>query len=436
MDKLVIEPINHFSGSVNLPGSKSLSNRALLLAALAEGETHLENLLLSEDTERMLNALSQFGITITFINELSGLKSDQPTTQCIVTGNGKLFTPPNEGHFSLGNAGTAIRPLTSILSLCPGTFTIDGDQYMRERPIAHLAEALVKLGARISYLGKEGCPPIRVEGGKITGGRVSVRGDISSQYLTSLLMSLPLAPKDSEISIIGDQVSKPYLDITLDIMEKFGVHATHSDYQQFKIAGGQQYQSPGKYLIEGDASSASYFYAAGAIGGGPVEVTGLGSASVQGDIAFLDVISAMGAEVKKTKHAVTVSGRKLKGVDMDLNHIPDAAMTIAAMALFAEGPTRIRNIYNWRVKETDRLHAMSTELRKLGATVETGEDFIFIDPPAKIEPATIDTYGDHRIAMCFSLAAFGKSNITINEPTVVAKTFPDYFELFAKLANP
>ena len=436
MEPLVLDPITHFTGSVNLPGSKSLSNRALLLAALADGDTHLENLLLSEDTEQMLNALSQFGIHIRFIDETSGKDSDQPTTRCIVSGNSGLFTPPNEGRFSLGNAGTAIRPLTSILSLCQGSFTIDGDQYMRERPIAHLAEALVQLGAKISYLGKEGCPPIKVEGGKISGGRVSVRGDISSQYLTSLLMALPLAPRDSEISIIGEQVSKPYLDITLDIMEKFGVHASHTNYQQFNIAGGQQYQSPGKYLIEGDASSASYFYAAGAIGRGPVEVTGLGSNSVQGDIAFLDVISEMGAVVEKSDQSVTVSGGKLKGIDMDLNHIPDAAMTIAAMALFAEGPTRIRNIYNWRVKETDRLHAMSTELRKLGATVETGEDFIYIEPPQQITPATIDTYGDHRIAMCFSLAAFGASKITINNPDVVAKTFPNYFELFSTLTNP
>ena len=433
MDQLVLKPIRQFGGEVNLPGSKSLSNRALLLAGLSEGETQLENLLLSEDTEQMLGALNQFGIQITFVDEESGLTSEYPTTRCVVSGNSGLFTPPNEGHFSLGNAGTAIRPLTSILSLCLGTFTIDGDQYMRERPIAHLSEALVQLGAKITYLGKEGCPPIRVEGGKIKGGKVSVRGDISSQYLTSLLMALPLAPLDSDISIIGEQVSKPYLDITLDIMEKFGVQASHENYQRFSIPGRQQYKSPEKYLIEGDASSASYFYAAGAIGGGPVTVTGLGRNSVQGDIEFLEVISEMGAVVEKGEKSITVSGGQLHGIDMDLNHIPDAAMTIAAMALFAEGPTRIRNIYNWRVKETDRLHAMSTELRKLGAVVETGEDFIFIDPPEKITSATIDTYGDHRIAMCFSLAAFGDAEITINDPACVAKTFPTYFELFANL---
>jgi len=435
MDQLVLKPIKHFSGSVNLPGSKSLSNRALLLAGLAEGETQLENLLLSEDTEQMLNALSQFGIHIAFIDESSGRRSDTPTTRCIVSGNNGLFTPPNESHFSLGNAGTAIRPLTSILALCEGTFTVDGDQYMRERPIAHLAEALVQLGVKISYLGQEGCPPIRIEGGKISGGKIKMRGDISSQYLTSLLMALPLAPRNSEITIIGEQVSKPYLDITLDIMEKFGVHATHDNYQHFKVAGSQRYQSPGKYLIEGDASSASYFYGAGAIGGGPVTVTGLGSGSVQGDIAFLEVIEKMGANVERADDAITVSGGTLRGVDLDLNHIPDAAMTIAAMALFAKGSTRIRNIYNWRVKETDRLHAMSTELRKLGATVETGEDYIYIEPPAQILPATIDTYGDHRIAMCFSLAAFGESEIVINNPDCVAKTFPTYFDLFAGLAE-
>ncbi|MFB0970271.1 MAG: 3-phosphoshikimate 1-carboxyvinyltransferase, partial [Pseudomonadales bacterium] len=356
-------------------------------------------------------------------------------SRCVVSGHDGLFQAPNEHKFFLGNAGTAIRPLTSILAMMQGNFIVDGDQYMRERPINHLVEALKQLGASIEYLGEENCPPLRVIGGSIRGGKVEIKGDISSQYLTSLLLALPLAPKDSEVSVIGEQVSKPYLDLTLDIMSKFGVNARHENHQYFTIPGGQSYQSPGTYLIEGDASSASYFFAAAAIAGGTVRVNGIGSNSVQGDIEFLDAIEAMGAVVSRQSDSVEVSGGALKGIDMDLNHIPDAAMTIAAMALFAEGTTIIRNIYNWRVKETDRMFAMATELRKLGATVEAGHDYIVIEPPEKIQSASINTYGDHRIAMCFSLASLSDAEITINNPEVTAKTFPDYFDVFASICH-
>lgn len=420
MNQLTLDPVSRVSGEINLPGSKSLSNRALLLAALCEEETTLKNLLNSEDTARMRDALTQLGISIT----------RQDNGDCIVRGHGGLFSAPNDRNFFLGNAGTAIRPLTAMLAMMPGDFIIDGDEYMRERPIHHLSEALEQLGAKVDYLGKPDCPPLKVRGGNIKGGKVSIRGDISSQYLTALLMCLPLAENDSHIDVIGEQVSKPYLDLTLDIMSKFGVTAEHDNYQSFKIPGKQRYTSPGEYLIEGDASSASYFFAAAAIKGGTVRVNGIGAESVQGDYDFLKVIEAMGAEVNAQAEWVEVTGQNLKAIDMDLNHIPDAAMTIAAMALFAEGTTTIRNIYNWRVKETDRMHAMSTELQKLGAIVETGHDFIKVEPPSQIQPAEIDTYGDHRIAMCFSLAALQNTAITINNPEVTGKTFPTYFELF------
>jgi len=426
MTQKLLPKVNSVEGEINLPGSKSLSNRALLLAALAPGQTTLLNLLRSEDTQRMVEALTQLGVSLTMNDDWS---------RCVVSGHDGLFQAPNEHKFFLGNAGTAIRPLTSILAMMQGNFIVDGDQYMRERPINHLVEALKQLGASFEYLGEENCPPLRVIGGSIRGGKVDIKGDISSQYLTSLLLALPLAPKDSEVSVIGEQVSKPYLDLTLDIMSKFGVNARHENHQYFTIPGGQSYQSPGTYLIEGDASSASYFFAAAAIAGGTVRVNGIGSNSVQGDIEFLDAIEAMGAVVSRRSDSVEVSGGALKGIDMDLNHIPDAAMTIAAMALFAEGTTIIRNIYNWRVKETDRMFAMATELRKLGATVEAGHDYIVIEPPEKIQSASIDTYGDHRIAMCFSLASLSDAEITINNPEVTAKTFPDYFDVFASICH-
>lgn len=424
MSQLTLSPVTSVSGEISLPGSKSLSNRALLLAALCKDETRLINLLHSEDTERMIEALTQLGISITVDGN-----------ECRVRGNDGLFSPPNDRNFFLGNAGTAIRPLTAMLAMVGGEFIIDGDEYMRERPIHHLIEALEQLGVRAEYLGKPNCPPLKIHGGKIKGGKVRIKGDVSSQYLTALLMSLPLANKNSEIEVIGEQVSKPYLDLTLDIMAKFGVTAEHENHQYFTITGQQKYQSPGQYLIEGDASSASYFFAAAAIKGGTVRVNGIGKESVQGDIDFLDVIEQMGARVNKSDTWVEVTGQQLQGIDLDLNHIPDAAMTIATMALFAKGRTAIRNIYNWRVKETDRMHAMSTELRKLGAQVETGHDFIIIDPPEQIQPAEIDTYGDHRIAMAFSLAALQNTRITINNPEVTAKTFPNYFELFESVCH-
>lgn len=424
---LTLQPIQQMHGEVTLPGSKSLSNRALLLAALAEGETHLTNLLKSDDTERMVVALRQLGVRITL---------DDSWQNCTVIGGHGLFAPTDEKlRFNLGNAGTAIRPLSAILSLVPGTFEIDGDEYMRERPIGQLVDALKQLGADITYLQHEGYPPFEMKGGAVKAGKVDIPGNISSQYLTSLLMSLPLIEGNSTIHVIGDQVSKPYLDITLGIVEQFGVTASHENHQHFTIPGGQQYRSPGSFLIEGDASSASYFFGAAAIAGGPIRVHGIGESSVQGDIQFLDTIEQMGATVQRSANWVEVTGGELKGIDVDLNHIPDAAMTIAAIALFADGPTHIRNIYNWRVKETDRMHAMAEGLTSLGAAVKTTEDAIYIEPPETIKPASIDTYGDHRIAMSFSLAALGTADVTIQDPDCTRKTFPDYFDVFQALSS-
>lgn len=419
MDQLTLTPIKKLEGEVTLPGSKSLSNRALLLSALASGDTLVSNLLQSDDVARMLTALEQLGVQIEFTDE----------TTCRVVGNGGLFATPANTEFFLGNAGTAIRPLASVLAMIPGTVTVDGDQYMRERPIEHLVDALRQLGAGIEYLSNPGYPPLRIEGGNTRGGSLSIRGDISSQYLTALLMSTPMLAEDTSITVVGEQVSKPYLDITLDTMARFGVTASHTDHQSFHIPGNQQYKSPGSFLVEGDASSASYFFAGAAIGGS-IKVNGLGRDSIQGDVAFLDVIEQMGAIVNRYDQCIEVreAPHGLKAVDVDLNHIPDAAMTIASLALFATGTTTIRNIYNWRVKETDRMTAMANELRKLGATVETGEDYIVITPPAQLNRAEIDTYGDHRIAMAFSLAGFGEADIVINDPACTRKTFPDYFQ--------
>ena len=421
MEPLTLQPIKRLLGDVTLPGSKSLSNRALLLSSLASGTTELTNLLRSDDIERMVDALQQLAIKLDLSDNWQS---------CTIAGNGGLFDPPANTRFFLGNAGTAIRPLTAVLSLIDSEFEIDGDEYMRERPIGHLTDALGDLGARISFLMKDGCPPFKMQGGRVSGGNISLPGNISSQYLTALLMALPLCDSDTTISIIGEQVSKPYLDITLGMMEVFGVDANHDHYQTFHVPARQSYLSPGEYLIEGDASSGSYFFAGAAVAGGKVTVHGLGRNSVQGDIQFLDAIESMGASVTRHADRIEVSSTgKLRGVDLDLNHIPDAAMTLAALALFAEGRTTIRNIYNWRVKETDRMHAMAEGLIRLGAKVETTSDTITIEPPAKIQSATINPYGDHRVAMSFSLAALSDASVTIEEPDCTRKTFPNYFDV-------
>ncbi|EAX4258102.1 3-phosphoshikimate 1-carboxyvinyltransferase [Salmonella enterica] len=426
MESLTLQPIARVDGAINLPGSKSVSNRALLLAALACGQTVLTNLLDSDDVRHMLNALSALGINYT-------LSADR--TRCDITGNGGPLRASGALELFLGNAGTAMRPLAAALCLGQNEIVLTGEPRMKERPIGHLVDSLRQGGTNIDYLEQENYPPLRLRGGFI-GGDIEVDGSVSSQFLTALLMTAPLAPEDTIIRVKGELVSKPYIDITLNLMKTFGVEIANHHYQQFVVKGGQQYHSPGRYLVEGDASSASYFLAAGAIKGGTVKVTGIGRKSMQGDIRFADVLEKMGATITWGDDFIACTRGELHAIDMDMNHIPDAAMTIATTALFAKGTTTLRNIYNWRVKETDRLFAMATELRKVGAEVEEGHDYIRITPPAKLQHADIGTYNDHRMAMCFSLVALSDTPVTILDPKCTAKTFPDYFEQLARMSTP
>ncbi|KES16323.1 3-phosphoshikimate 1-carboxyvinyltransferase [Gilliamella apis] len=425
MLSLTLQPIKKFSGTINLPGSKSVSNRALLLSALSQGKTRLTNLLDSDDVRYMLDALKALNIKY-------HLSDDR--TICDIEGVGGKLHSAHPLELFLGNAGTAMRPLAAALCLADNNIVLTGEPRMKERPIGHLVDALRQGGAKIDYLENEGYPPLHIHGG-FTGGKIAVNGSVSSQFLTALLMAAPLASNDTEITIIGDLVSKPYIDITIKMMAIFGVSVINNQYQTFVIKANQTYQSPGSYLVEGDASSASYFLAAAAIKGGTVRVTGVGKKSLQGDTQFAHVLEKMGAKITWADDYIECSRGELNGVDMDMNHIPDAAMTIATTALFADGTTTIRNIYNWRVKETDRLSAMANELRKVGATVEEGEDYISITPPAKLNHAEIKTYNDHRMAMCFSLVALSDTPVTILDPKCTMKTFPDYFEQFKRLSE-
>jgi 3-phosphoshikimate 1-carboxyvinyltransferase len=427
-----LEPVMHVEGTVRLPGSKSISNRTLLLAALAEGTTTIHDLLASDDTLVMLGALRSLGIAWEQVDE---------RTHIVHGGGGAL--PQHEADLFMGNAGTAIRPLTAALAVIGGDYTLHGVQRMHERPIGDLVDALNAVGTQIEYTGNEGYPPLRIRRGHIHANRMSVRGNVSSQFLTALLMSAPLMAKDHPVTIdvVGELISKPYIEITLNLMRRFGVTVEQDGWASFTVQPGQRYRSPGSIHVEGDASSASYFLAAGAIAGGPVRVEGVGRDSIQGDVRFADALELMGATITRGDNWIEArSNGVLKAIDADFNHIPDAAMTIAVAALYADGTSTLRNIASWRVKETDRLAAMATELRKVGAEVEEGEDYIRVTPPAELSPATIDTYDDHRMAMCFSLASLdGKARrgnaMRINDPKCVAKTFPDYFETFASIAK-
>lgn len=426
MEQITLNPISKINGEIFLPGSKSLSNRALLIAALANGTTKITNLLVSDDIKHMLNALTTLGIEYTL---------SDCGTECSVIGNNGFFKSNQSLDIYLGNAGTAMRPLCAALAASDGEFTLTGEPRMKERPIGHLVDALKQIGADIDYLESQYYPPVKINGKTLMGSSVSIDGSISSQFLTAILMIAPLLKTDTNINIEGELVSKPYIDITLDIMNRFGIKVQNNNYQSFTVKGNQFYRSVEKYMIEGDASSASYFLAAGAIKGGVITVHGVGRLSVQGDKHFADVLEKMGAKVTWNDESITVNANPLTSIDMDMNHIPDAAMTIATTALFAKGTTTIRNIYNWRVKETDRLTAMATELRKVGAEVIEGDDYISITPPKFLKHAEIDTYNDHRIAMCFSLVALGETPVTINDPKCTAKTFPDYFDKLAAISS-
>lgn len=407
MKWLDLGPFAGAAGTVRLPGSKSISNRVLLLAALAGGTTDVHGLLDADDTRVMREALARLG------PQLREKRAE-------------LF---------LGNAGTALRPLTAALALCGGEYRLSGVPRMHQRPIGDLVDALRALGARIDYLGEEGFPPLAIHPGTVAAGQtVRVRGEVSSQYLSALLMAMPLAGGGT-IEVDGDLISKPYVEITLNLMRRFGVDVTRSGWQRFRVPAGP-YVSPDEVFVEGDASNASYFLAAGAIGGGPVRVEGVGRASIQGDVRFCEVLDTMGAKVAMGEDWIEASGRApLRAFDLDLNHIPDAAMTAAVLALFADGPCTVRNIASWRVKETDRIAAMAQELGKLGASVQAGPDYLAVTPRKLASGVAVDTYDDHRMAMSLSLAALGGVTVRINDPACVGKTYPDYFKAFASIAQ-
>ena len=433
-------------GCVQLPGSKSISNRVLLLAALSHGTTVLHDLLDSDDTRVMLDALHALGCTITPGQVTPG----QPLH---ITGLGGALPADAAATLFLGNAGTAMRPLTAALAVLGGQFEMTGIARMYERPIGDLVDSLRQLGCQIDYLGTPGYPPLKIghpDFAAHLAAPIRVRGDVSSQFLTSLLMALPLLAQEQAITIDveGELISKPYIHITLELLARFGIRVENHGWQRFVIPAGSRYQSPGAIHVEADASSASYFIALGAIATGDngqksIKIEGVGLDSIQGDIRFAEAAQAMGAVVTGGPNWLQVQrgAWPLKAIDLDCNHIPDAAMTLAAMALYANGTTTLRNIASWRVKETDRIAAMACELRKLGATVEEGADCIRITPPASVQDwqaASIHTYDDHRVAMCFSLAAFNPAGlpVRIEDPQCVAKTFPDYFEALFTLVQP
>lgn len=427
--------IRTLQGEVRLPGSKSISNRTLLLAALARGTTELRDVLDSDDTRHMVNALTALGVNIASVGHT-----------LTVQGVAGVF-PVKQADLFLGNAGTAVRPLTAVLALCGGDYRIDGVPRMHERPIGDLVDALRQLGARIDYLGAIGFPPLAIYAGALQAqAAVSIRGHVSSQYLTGLLMALPLLGAACTVVVEGELISKPYVDITLNAMRQFGVQVEREGWTAFRVPAAAQYVSPGTVYVEGDASAASYFLAAGAIsglhGGAAVRVLGVGRDSTQGDVRFAEALTQMGATVRFGDHWIEATANPqahaqgaLQGVELDCNHIPDAAMTLAVLALFARGTTTLKNIASWRVKETDRIAAMATELVKLGASVVEGSDYLQVTPPTVWQPADIATYDDHRMAMCFSLASLGGVAVRIRDPRCVNKTYPDYFQEFQRMAQ-
>lgn len=437
MEFLDLAPIKAVRGTVTLPGSKSISNRTLLLAGLAAGETLIRDVLDSDDTQRMMDALRALGV---------GVSSAGPRA-LRVRGAGGAF-PVKNAELFLGNAGTAIRPLTAVLALCGGEYKLSGVPRMHERPIGDLVDALRQLGASIDYLGNSGFPPLQIHPAVLTSNNeVRIRGNMSSQFLTGLLLALPLLQRRTTVRVVGELISKPYIDITLNTLRQFGVRVEREGWAWFTVPVEARYKSPGEVYVEGDASSASYFLAAGAISGlcneGVVRVQGVGRASIQGDVRFTELLEQMGAAVtlgdnwiEATANADSRRRGKLKALDADCNHIPDAAMTLAVLALFSDGTTTLRNIGSWRVKETDRIAAMATELRKLGAVAEEGADFLRVTPPLLLTARTeIDTYDDHRMAMCFSLVALGGVPVRINDPGCVAKTFPEYFTVLQSISE-
>jgi 3-phosphoshikimate 1-carboxyvinyltransferase len=424
---LTLPPLARARGTVKLPGSKSLSIRALLLAALADGVTELTNLLDSDDTRVMRGALQALGV------KLDDLGNDRVR----VTG-GAPFRVAQADLF-VGNSGLSIRTLAAALACMPGRYRLHGVARMHERPIGDLIESIAAFGAQVTYEGQPGYPPLLIEGRAAAAVPViRVKGNASSQYLTGLLQIAPLASAAQAVvvEVEGELISKPYIDMTVALMSRFGVDVARQGYGRFSVPQGARYTSPGTYAVEGDASSASYFLAAGALGGGPVRVIGAGAQSIQGDVKFADFLQSVGGQVTSGPDWIEVQGSgRIRAFDADFNHIPDAAMTAAVMALFADGPCTLRNIGSWRVKETDRLAAMAAELRKCGAAVEEGADWLCVTPPKQPHTARIATYDDHRMAMSFALAAFAGMPVTIEDPQCVGKTFPEFFTVFKRITQ-
>ena len=439
MDAIDLPPVTRAAGTLRLPGSKSISNRALLLAALARGPTELDALLESDDTRVMRRALEALGVRI---EERAGAHA--VTVYGIGAGAG---FPVKRAELHMGNSGTAARSLTAVLALADGHYALSGVERMHQRPIGDLVAALTQAGARIEWRGEPGYPPLAIAPrGAPAGATITIRGAVSSQFVSALLMALAWSGEGARVEVEGELISRPYVELTLHLMSRFGVELARPSEHAFEIAPGTAYLSPGALAIEGDASSASYFLAAGALGGGPMRVVGVGRASAQGDVGFARVLEAMGARMAYGDDWIEAAGSApLEPFDFDFNRIPDAAMTAAVLALFARGPSRLRNIASWRVKETDRIAAMATELRKFGAQVEEGRDFLRIAPPpgfadaraprASTPRVAVDTYDDHRMAMCFSLASFGPARVRIKDPACVSKTFPGYFETFARYVS-
>jgi 3-phosphoshikimate 1-carboxyvinyltransferase len=433
LKSLTLKQSNVKSCEISLPGSKSISNRVLLIASLSVGVTKITNLLFSDDTKIMIQALKDLGIKI---------EDNETLKQCIIIGSPNFF-PIKKTSLYVGNAGTAVRPLTAVLAFNNGDYRLHGTDRMHERPIEDLVNSLNSIGAKINYLDNFGFPPLHIRNSITNKNTIEIKGNISSQFLTSILIASPIISQNKKLKIVvtGNLISKPYVNITLKLLQKFKLKISEKSKNIFEIYPFQKYISPSTIDIEGDASSASYFLAAAAISGKSLKINGLGSKSIQGDLMFVNVLKKMGVKIKLCNSSIEVySSSQLKSIDADLNHIPDAAMTVAMLALYADGPSFLRNIGSWRVKETDRLSAMSNELKKLGAAIDEGDDFLKITPSKKIKNAIIDTYDDHRMAMCFSLASLNSpykdgANIIIKDPNCVAKTFPNYFDVFKKILD-
>ena len=414
-----VKPLQNLQATVTVPGSKSYTNRALLIAGLTDGECRLEKPLVSDDTKYMIRALKAFGVSV-----------QEGKDVFIVSGSGGKLSTPKEDIF-IGNAGTAMRFLTTFSALAPGKTRLDGDERMRQRPLADLLDCLTQMGVKAVSANGNGCPPIDIAGGEVPGGDIQLAGDKSSQYLTSILLSAPYFKDDTCIHIQGDLTSKSYADITLDIMKTFGVHVDNESYQRFKVKAGDYYKAQ-TYQVESDWSSASYFLAAAAVTGGEVTLTDINPHSVQGDAQFTSVLEKMGCRVEKKANALHIKGNPLRGITINMNNMPDAVQTLAVIALFAEGETVIEGIGNLRIKETDRISALANELTRLGAGVEAGEDFLIIRP-GDYKGAEIETYDDHRMAMSFAVAGLKIPGVRIKDPKCVEKSFPDFFQRFANL---